>query len=484
MTVFDASVELDICSFSNTGLFILANHTRPEDDAYCVWNSITFERVDQRSLSIGKLNKRRSVPKSERCNRCLRQECTILVTSKQLEINPNEQLYRRGIYDEVDCIFYLYSRSLRVIECIHFTTLGVWDIYTKVNNAFAMRDFTEIQDNLWLCAHDEKLIVFSTTPSKVNRPCPSLPAHVLGCSFSLDGTRLASCTTDGHINIWNVDTCQVYQRFRDNFGTREVVCWWSVKYLFVCHIIDDVLSLSKYTVDDNLKIMIAEKEIVAVVDMAMFPGMARILNFSDGFLYFSCKENVVQFFDVNENRPTTQIVLPGCKSVISIAVSTHASFLFAASHNHVTLCKRNEDHPTTYEVFAGIDIETDNNRPMCCFNNDSKFAITCYHENELTLRIVVINLHTGDVSNGEVQSLYPLYRRSPLFSTDAVFILVYKSSIEFFHVNNGKRLGFSCQDNLDIDDVQHSKLSPGGRVLAIPDSFGDMQFYNLSIPKN
>ena len=486
LTVLDAGVELDTCSFSSTGLFIVGNHKYPVDDAYCVWNSITFERVDQRSLYIGKLNKRRSVPKSERCNRCLRQECTILITSTQLEINPYEQLYRRGIYDGVDCIFYLYSRSLRVIECIHFTTLGVWDIYTKVKSKFAICDLTEIQDNLWLCAHDEKLIVFRTTPLKQNRPCPSLPARVLWCSFSSDGTRLASCTSDGHINIWNVDTCQVYQRFRNNFGTREVVCWWSVKYLFVCHIIDDVLSLSRYTVGDNLIIMTTQKQIVAEVDMATSPGKPKILNFSDGFLYFSCKEDTVQSFDVNENRHTPKIILPGCKSMMSITVSNRASFLFAASNNRITLCKGNKDDPTAYEVFADVDIETENNRPMYCFSNDSKFAITCYRKNEQTLRVVVVNLCTGVVSNCEVQSLYPLYSHSRLkvFSTDAVFILVRKSSIEIFHLYNGKRLGFCCQDNLDIDDVQLSKLSPEGRVLAIPDSFGDMQFYNLSISNN
>ena len=249
---------LDFCGFSNTGLFIIADEKNAEEDAYCVWNAITFQRVDQRSLFVSKLKKLGGVPKSEICNHCVCQQYRELFPSKKLEISRSEQLNRRGIYNGMDCIFYLYSQSLRVIECTHFTTLAAWEIFIRIDGHFTIVDITAIEDDLWLYADETKLTVFRTARPKEDQSCLSLPTRVVWCSFSPDGTRLASCTLDGFINMWNVDTCQMYQLFRDNVGTSEVACWWSDKYLFVCHIFDDILSLSKYPVDENFKIMITQ----------------------------------------------------------------------------------------------------------------------------------------------------------------------------------------------------------------------------------
>ncbi|CAB4039360.1 Hypothetical predicted protein, partial [Paramuricea clavata] len=153
-------VTFKFCAFSPSDLCAEDYEKNAEEDAYCVWNAITFQRVDQRSLFVSKL--------------------------KKLEISPCEQL---------------------------------------------------------------------------NRLCVLLNMAIL---LSLILRRLKTIFGYGFINMWNVDTCQMYQLFRDNVGTSEVACWWSDKDLFVCHIFDDILCLSKYPVDENFKIMITQGQLVEI----------------------------------------------------------------------------------------------------------------------------------------------------------------------------------------------------------------------------
>ena len=481
---------LDFCGFSNTGLFIIADEKNAEEDAYCVWNAITFQRVDQRSLFVSKLKKLGGVPKSERCNHCACQQYRELFPSKKLEISPCEQLNRRGIYNGMDCIFYLYSQSLRVIECTHFTTLAAWEIFIRIDGHFTIVDITAIEDDLWLYADETKLTVFRTARPKEDQSCLSLPTRVVWCSFSPNGTRLASCTLDGFINMWNVDTCQMYQRFRDNVGTSEVACWWSDQYLFVCHIFDDILSLSKYPVDENFKIMITQGQLVEICTLKRFSSISRVLDFSEGYLLVSCRMDSIKVYDVNRIEHVRPLdVLPGYEPAMSIIVSVGASFVLGYSDKRIILWKRSETHSTVYtvyEVFFYHDLETKIYNRLCCFSNDLKYAVICYTMSQKR-RYAVINLDTRKMVTDDIQVVDAPDDMSTnvmkVFSTDTVVIVVSPYLIEIFDLGTWKRLAFYHNDNLNISYLCRSKLSPNGSVLAVPDSFGDMEFFQLRIPK-
>ena len=160
---------LHFCDFSNNGLFVIAGQRSYKKHADCVWNAITLQRVDQRSVSVRKRKRRNAVLKSKRCERCFRPEHKEIIPRST--IMTIEYTSFTGIYRGVDCIFYFdENKSLRVIESTHFTTIKIWSIFRQyfTMKPYGMRISTiaAIEDNRWVFAQDEKLIAFDAVPPK------------------------------------------------------------------------------------------------------------------------------------------------------------------------------------------------------------------------------------------------------------------------------------------------------------------------------
>ena len=520
VSVLSAGAPVDICTFTNTGLFIVGRTELMNEDAYCVWNSVTLQRVDQRSsFSNSERIKKDGVLKSERCNRCFRQECKELFPSKEFGIMPSMSLnpyypfifstsapttkcseISTGIYKEVDCIFFLDKQeSLRTIERIHFTTLAAWEIFIE-NPRVGMKEvpfvhIAAIEDDHWLYGDKLKLVFFSSTPAKENQSSLSRPTCVLWCSFSPDGTRLATCTSDGFVNLWNVETSQVYQRFRSNRETSSAACWWSHKYMFVCHVIDTIPSLLRYPVDASLKIIITERKPVPLFSVNhLFSLFSGFLDFSEGYLSFECGETEpVKVLDIKKIGKPIKVILPRIRPMMSIAVSSRADFVLAASNGYF-LWKKNKTQPSVYYVFRSAFSEYEINpfeifgthmRYECCFSNDSKFALVSYVSQER--RFFVIDVDTGIKVTDKIQS-----RETPvsshgiakIFCPDTVVILLNPNVLQIFNLENWKCLESSFQRYLAEGLLIHSQLSPKGTVLAIPRLTGEMEFLHLRIPKH
>ena len=524
VAVLSAGAPVDGCRFTNTGFFIVGGSSFSKDDTYCVWSSITLQRLDQRTRFSGNED---GVLRSKRCNRCFHKECKELIPSKELGIVPSMQLNRHlshniqsvfnfwrkrsklsaGIYEEVDCFFYLKKQeSLRIIESIHFTTIAAWEMFIE-NPIISMEDvpfvhIAPIENHHWLYGDDRKLVVFNSVPPKDNRPSLPRPTCVLWCSFCPDGTRLATCTSDGFFNLWNVDTSQVYQRFRSCRETSSAACWWSDKYLLLCDVTDTIPSLSRYPVDECSKIIINDRQSLPLCSVNdSFSPFSGFLDFSEGYLSFECgTTEPVKVLDVTKVGHPHPITLPGIKPMMSIAVSSRALLVLAAGGGQYFLWKRNETQRTVYYVFVKFDslvlpLERYHwfllaNAPLfreCCFSNDSKFAFVFSSAVSMPhSSFFAIDVDTGITAIDNIKNKKPIvscHEVTKIFCTDTVMIRLTPNVIEIFDLKTWKRIEFSFQRYLSRDFVIHSKLSPKGTILAVPRLTGDMEFFQLQIPK-
>ena len=145
LTSLDAAVPVNSCTFSSSGLFIIAGkeavYSFDEDeaeeaDSFCTWSTITWQRSHGRNLHEEILEERVAL-RSKTCNRCLR-------PGKSKPTRRVRNLVRRdpqwsGMYFCCGC-----SQCLMVIEMTHFTTMAAW-----VLDSSPLK-ITALEDNVWL----------------------------------------------------------------------------------------------------------------------------------------------------------------------------------------------------------------------------------------------------------------------------------------------------------------------------------------------
>jgi WD40 repeat protein len=173
----------------------------------------------------------------------------------------------------VECTFAADEVSLNVIENTYFTTLAAWNANVRRNPW--PRKISAIEDGLWLYSDSNTLIV-------IKGLVPKNATWVLWSSFSPDGSRLATSTSDGCINIWNIHTRQVEQRFKSNQGELPFACWWSKEVLFVLFgFCEKISSLLKYPMDVNLKNLFSQSEQVPLGHLVgEFVSFSAVVGFS------------------------------------------------------------------------------------------------------------------------------------------------------------------------------------------------------------
>ena len=543
-----ADQDVNWCSFSNTGLFIIGDwiqdlYEKPQSPkrkdstnediewdwndnyrviymndeifhqlscVFCIWNAITLQRSDKRNVTDIKLN-------CKQCRRCFKRGFKELTYSCKPDTAPGyqERLCSTGVYKGVECIVELSGEHLYVKEPSHFTTLAAWDFFVHVLDPYdycSFRKITAIEDDLWFYADVEKLIVFRTKAPTQEQPSPT---RVFSSSFSPDGSRLATCTSDGYINIWNVDTSKVEQRFKCNHYDLSFACWWSDNFLFVFCSFDRIPSLTKYPVGATSKILQSESQQVSLSHLLEeFVTFTTILDFSNGLLSFECLEtDPAKIVDITGVGGPQMITLPGIESRMSVTVSPGASFVFGAHEYAYYLWKRNirKEH-VVYEVYFFDEmyelLETGysdcndfysysdydcveepansflEHTLFCRFSSDSKVAVVlhghcCIEESK------IFDLDTGDHESVKFQ---PFSGDNLVYhNKDRVVITAESHFLNFFDIVSGVLIHSSFQQHWTTDvvvNMEQIKLSPKETVLAFPQMTNNVEFRRLCIPQS
>ena len=490
-------VGVNWCSFDSTGLLIVGgcwetsfDLDKEDQESFCAWNAITLQRCDMRPLPEREFKSGKTFH-GRFCKSHFRPGLKKPLPSKLSKVDPHLPFQSKpledltcstGMYNDVECIFVLSDRSVSVIENIHFTTLAVWNF----NNGCAhtldtiFPEMKAIKDDRWLYASRKNLIVFGTLP-----PPAVCPTQVLSCSFSPDGSKLATCTSDGCINIWNVHTRKVEQRSKHGEGNSSFACWWSENFFFVFEIVDKIPRLSKYSVDVNLKIMLSRCQQVPLCHLANeLMSQLSVVSFAEGFLCFDCgKTKPVEIVNVSKDGGPQMVTLPGIEPQMSITVSPGASFIVGAKSASYHIWKRNTEKPAVYELQGTYLFE--NNRAgslvkvKCCFTNDSEVVfLACERLFPKPIDWRILDLNTGVHTDVYFPFKVPI---SKLFylNNDRVVIVVSRECITFLDMESGAVLGQSSQPYLDGDFLKQTKLSPNETVIAYPRLNGDMKFLRL-----
>jgi WD40 repeat protein len=555
-----AGCNVNWCSFSSTGLFIIGEwisdlykapkseeSTNEEDydyfsesdvksedskdrgfreqyDAFCVWNAITWQRSDEHNVTDIKLNDE-ELFHSKQCRRCFKLGFKEVAYSRKIKIKPflppkyMELPCSTGFYRGVECFVEVEAKhhylalfstlALNVMEHSHFSTLAAWNLFVHIPYGYQYCHFSKIaaiEDNIWFYTDVEKLILFRTKAPTQELPCPT---KVYSSSFSPDGSRLATCTTDGYIKIWNVDTNKVEQRFKYSHCNLSFHCWWSDKFLFVFSFFDKKPSLSKYPVEKNLKILVTESKQVSLSHLLEeFVTFTKIVDFSNGLLTFKCQEtDPVKVVDISGVWGPRLVTLPGIENGMSITVSPGASCVFGAHEYAYYLWKRNGKKEPVYEVLFNepyeelydmyypdefFDQEYSDPGEMeplycshsfqCSFNSDSKVAVVLDHSIHSVDDSKIFDLDSGDHESVDVD-IFP-DTKFFFLNKDRVIITASHQFLKFFDMDSGALIVSSLQRYLTRDLVEQVKLSPKETVLAFPQINGDIMFRRLCIPQS
>jgi WD40 repeat protein len=497
------ALPLTSCSFSETGLFITGNGERHNEDSYCVWSAITFQRMDQRSFYNNNVERKDQRRRSQRCNRCFCQAHKDLIPQK--EFSTKEWGNSTGIYKNVECIFHLDGQSLHVVETIHLSTLAIWGIFIEhFKYCISHYVIAAIEYNLWFYSDGCVLVVYLAVPLKESQSCLLPPTRGLWCCFSPDGSRLACFTSDGFINLWYVDTSNIYQRFRVDIGTFSAACWWSENYLFACYLKDEIPFLVQYPANENLTIMVAEMLPISLCPVVnSFLPFSKFLDFSEGYISFECdRRSPVKVMYVNEMDCPKIVCLPEIRPMMRIAVSVGGSLILGAYYSGTLIWKRSEADAAVYDILTayGYDMPTLYSVGSCCFSDDLKNVVS-FLPGEYSMAFINLDSDvfvTKEIRDGDSTDMcrnrvtsenivqFPKHQWAPaqVFCTKSVLVFVTTKLIRIFDRKSEKFLRSLFHWHLNDCSIIHSKLSPKGTVLAVPRLNGFVDFFQICHPEH
>ncbi len=412
-------------------------------------------------------------------------------------VSPNKKLAAVALSEGSICVFSLpeldklwkYSTGDNRISCCVFAPDNSIVLYGKLETALNIAERKEV---LYFSGKFERFV---------------------SCSFSPNGRRLATYDHSGAVKLWDVvsqcllaelcamvnpDFCRFSSTGLFIIGDRKIAgydsyCVWNSityqrvdqRYLFVYHLNRGIPSLSKYPIDEKLRIETTEKQLLplcpVVNEHLHFPH--EMVDFSYGYLIFnSFMKEPVKVFDVNTIGDPKPVVLPEIDSFMPrrITVSAGGAFFICACYDGFVIWEKSKDHPALYKVHVYYNFGR--RLPRASFSiHDSKCVAFSSGEH-----CVLFDINAGSETHCIKLTNAPEvhYVADKIFCINRIVIRIMPNLIQIYDLESCEGLECSFQRNLTEELLIRSKLSPQGNILAVPRLTGDMDFFQLCIPES
>ena len=539
-----AGAPVNHCRFSKCGLFIVAANQNSDrnrkcfcgpygydkNDAFTIWNAISLQRVDRRENLIGtcrsgwpifNVQAAAKFPEYQRIS----SEIVLSENGKYFEIFqlPQALLVARfpSFPPQYENPFTLrtpvpinYEGCNYILESAHSTLKVIDPLRLIVVAECRFLPFTcsnkvspVVAGEFVLSVCDGALFVFeipSQPPSVPTWPSP----RVTCCSFSTDGSLLASCASDNWLRIWDVETSSIIRCFEIQAGEKQG-CWWSKKSLWILNVTQEGTSLLKCSTSEKQKL-----ESFHCCEIPLTLTQTKLLSFADDVLIFKCPNNTVSVSKIIDDEILPREILTSDKPIECAAVG-HSSCILTASFFEFIVWKESIDefHCHSWSRTIKRCIESSSfllpwnvsnyHRLACSIDSNGRFVYFVVIRESMVQEdqkyfycdSVIVDCLSG--SNLEMKELHRfispkmlktyageslsvqlfasnrfLLRR--LFNGDIIDAVDPKKGVV---VGEWRPLGYQCQSILS--ETTTLPFFPQHNILAIPDEYGAMQFIKL-----
>ena len=415
-----AGGPVDCCSFSECGLFIVANKERENDqrvnqrDVFTVWNTLTLQRVDRRTI-------RSRQPKGKKKSQLLMSRNGSYIDVFQLpDVHLVDQLYGHVFpfllpatrYHWHDCVLHHTNESIKVTE-VDQVVKGPPPIYfigCLCSRLKATRVVPVKVQKLYVVPYFDKLNVFGVVdqrPMSIQPSFVSEPYIISCCCFSPDGSFLATCANGAplFVLIWDTKLCTVIQVLSFPL-VRAVGCWWSESLLWIY---DGGLVKIPISNGRTLNPSSARREKINWKP-------TKLLTFSD-VLVFVDQENSANVARIKDGELQYVEKLPVDKSIICAAISPCNSIILAASSETFHVWKEDQTSQPLHWVASNTgelldilrkkDSEGEDSQSLvrenvcckCCITSDGTTGLLALSFGEYSPRscIILVDLNSTKV---------------------------------------------------------------------------------------
>lgn len=519
--LFRSGNQVNSCSFSQCGLYIIGKETNNFKKKFtrgshkianfvAIWNTITFHRIDRRHPIVSRPSEREFY-KSPIYT--FGTEVVISITFSSSYQDVEVYVLPQGVpvcrlggnkysctYSviksmESTCLLKRDRDSWCVVDHYGENELAVrlfspFDYKMRSLSVFPERCLTvcSVDDKICLVQLNDELLSFKI-PSEQPKPPPKC---VITCTFSPDGSRLASCTDDKILSIWDGYSRRIVQKFR--LFSESLGCWWSERYFWRLHIANRKLILSWFPVNQQLKINASECHDHHV----NICKAVRFFTFAEGVLVLGFKDDEVSALSITDDKLKPAVKVVTNHPMHCAAVSPDGSCILMAGPKAYEIWRIEKNDRQTRSLNYKEE-ECAWREVTCSITSDGELGLILTldgYEMELYyVKCHVINMYSGTVGNcfsiktelsyvskcKWLRQLRICASRSFLVISDTLH-----SRITIVDINSGELIGrldnptgtrTSCRNNENIVFYRQQN------ILAVPNNSGYIDFIKIHAPQ-